>query len=55
MNQTDHLGGSLKLANTSLTVNRMGYGAQLGGPQVWDRLATSMAQCGFGAKQVKLV
>jgi aryl-alcohol dehydrogenase-like predicted oxidoreductase len=30
------LGGSFALANTSLTVNRMGYGAmQLAGPQVW--------------------
>jgi hypothetical protein len=30
------LGGSFLLANTSLTVNRMGYGAmQLAGPQVW--------------------
>ena len=30
------LGGSLTLANTSLTVNRMGYGAmQLAGPHVW--------------------
>jgi len=29
-------GGSFTLANTSLTVNRMGYGAmQLAGPQVW--------------------
>jgi pyridoxine 4-dehydrogenase len=33
--QTD-LGGSFALANSSLTVNRMGYGAmQLAGPQVW--------------------
>ena len=33
--QTD-LAGSFTLANTSLTVNRMGYGAmQLAGPQVW--------------------
>jgi aryl-alcohol dehydrogenase-like predicted oxidoreductase len=31
-----NLGGSFTLANTSLTVNRMGYGAmQLAGPQVW--------------------
>ena len=30
------LGGSFTLANTSLTVNRIGYGAmQLAGPQVW--------------------
>jgi aryl-alcohol dehydrogenase-like predicted oxidoreductase len=30
------LGGTFKLANGSLTVNRMGYGAmQLAGPQVW--------------------
>jgi len=30
------LGGSFTLANSSLTVNRMGYGAmQLAGPQVW--------------------
>lgn len=30
------LGGSFTLANTSLTVDRMGYGAmQLAGPQVW--------------------
>jgi aryl-alcohol dehydrogenase-like predicted oxidoreductase len=30
------LGGSFTFANTSLTVNRMGYGAmQLAGPQVW--------------------
>jgi pyridoxine 4-dehydrogenase len=33
--QTD-LGGSFTLPNTSMTVNRMGYGAmQLAGPQVW--------------------
>jgi pyridoxine 4-dehydrogenase len=33
--QTD-LGGNFKLPGTSLTVNRMGYGAmQLAGPQVW--------------------
>jgi pyridoxine 4-dehydrogenase len=33
--QTD-VGGSFKLPGTSLTVNRMGYGAmQLAGPQVW--------------------
>src|SRR5437773_7112178 len=31
-----NLGGSFTLANTSLTVNRMGYGAmQLAGPHVW--------------------
>jgi pyridoxine 4-dehydrogenase len=31
-----NLGGSFTLTNTSLTVNRMGYGAmQLAGPQVW--------------------
>jgi pyridoxine 4-dehydrogenase len=31
-----NLGGSFTLANSSLTVNRMGYGAmQLAGPQVW--------------------
>ena len=30
------LGGSFKLANTSITVNRMGYGAmKLTGPEVW--------------------
>jgi pyridoxine 4-dehydrogenase len=30
------LGGSFNVANTSLTVNRMGYGAmQLAGPEVW--------------------
>ena len=30
------LGGSFTLPGTSLTVNRMGYGAmQLAGPQVW--------------------
>jgi pyridoxine 4-dehydrogenase len=35
MTQTD-LGGSFTLSGTSLTVNRMGYGAmQLAGPQVW--------------------
>jgi pyridoxine 4-dehydrogenase len=35
MKQTE-LGGSFKLPGTSLTVNRMGYGAmQLAGPQVW--------------------
>ncbi len=34
-NQTN-LGGSFMFANTTLTVNRMGYGAmQLAGPQVW--------------------
>jgi aryl-alcohol dehydrogenase-like predicted oxidoreductase len=31
-----NLGGSFTLANTALTLNRMGYGAmQLAGPQVW--------------------
>jgi pyridoxine 4-dehydrogenase len=38
MNMTKqiNLGGSLTFANSSLTVNRMGYGAmQLAGPQVW--------------------
>ena len=30
------LGGSFTLPGTSMTVNRMGYGAmQLAGPQVW--------------------
>src|SRR5271168_1710135 len=36
--QTDllNLGGSFTFPNTSMTVNRMGYGAmQLAGPQVW--------------------
>jgi pyridoxine 4-dehydrogenase len=36
MTRQTNLGGSFTLANTSLTVNRMGYGAmQLAGPQVW--------------------
>jgi aryl-alcohol dehydrogenase-like predicted oxidoreductase len=36
MNKQINLGGSFTLPNTSLTVNRMGYGAmQLAGPQVW--------------------
>jgi pyridoxine 4-dehydrogenase len=38
MSMTKHtnLGGSFTFANSSLTVNRMGYGAmQLAGPQVW--------------------
>src|ERR1700722_7978264 len=36
MTKENNLGGSFTLANTSLTVNRMGYGAmQLAGPQVW--------------------
>src|SRR5678809_1451360 len=36
MTKEIYLGGSFTLANTSLTVNRMGYGAmQLAGPQVW--------------------
>jgi len=36
MTKPTNLGGSFTLANTSLTVNRMGYGAmQLAGPQVW--------------------
>src|SRR5579863_5925373 len=36
MTKEINLGGSFTLANTSLTVNRMGYGAmQLAGPQVW--------------------
>ena len=31
-----NLGGSFTFANTTMTVNRMGYGAmQLAGPQVW--------------------
>ncbi|HEX7360875.1 MAG TPA: aldo/keto reductase family oxidoreductase [Bryobacteraceae bacterium] len=36
MAKQTNLGGSFTFANTSLTVNRMGYGAmQLAGPQVW--------------------
>jgi aryl-alcohol dehydrogenase-like predicted oxidoreductase len=36
MTKQTKLGGSFTLANTSLTVNRMGYGAmQLAGPEVW--------------------
>jgi pyridoxine 4-dehydrogenase len=36
MTKQINLGGSFTLPNTSLTVNRMGYGAmQLTGPQVW--------------------
>ena len=36
MTKEINLGGRFTLANTSLTVNRMGYGAmQLAGPQVW--------------------
>jgi pyridoxine 4-dehydrogenase len=36
MMQPMTLGGSFTLGNTSLSVNRMGYGAmQLAGPQVW--------------------
>src|SRR5919106_4563413 len=36
MTRQVNLGGSFTLTNTSLTVNRMGYGAmQLAGPQVW--------------------
>lgn len=36
MTKQSNLGGSFTFVNTSLTVNRMGYGAmQLAGPQVW--------------------
>src|SRR5215470_6219072 len=36
MTKRNNLGGSFTLANTPLTVNRMGYGAmQLAGPGVW--------------------
>jgi aryl-alcohol dehydrogenase-like predicted oxidoreductase len=36
MGEPNSLGGSFTFADTSLTVNRMGYGAmQLAGPQVW--------------------
>src|ERR1700739_2039396 len=36
MTEQTNLGGSFTLANSSLTVNRMGYGAmQLAGPEVW--------------------
>src|SRR5580692_1145928 len=36
MTKENTLGGSFTFANSSLTVNRMGYGAmQLAGPQVW--------------------
>jgi pyridoxine 4-dehydrogenase len=36
MTKQTNLGGSFNFANTSLMVNRMGYGAmQLAGPQVW--------------------
>src|SRR6266853_4574521 len=36
MKEQRNTGGSFKLAGTSMTLNRMGYGAmQLAGPQVW--------------------
>jgi pyridoxine 4-dehydrogenase len=36
MTKRNDLGGGFTLANTSITLNRMGYGAmQLAGPQVW--------------------
>jgi pyridoxine 4-dehydrogenase len=36
MNTKTNLGGTFTFANTTMTVNRMGYGAmQLAGPQVW--------------------
>ena len=36
MTKLTNLGGSFQFANSSLTVNRMGYGAmQLAGPEVW--------------------
>src|SRR5215472_8730474 len=36
MTTQTNLGGSFTFANTTMTVNRMGYGAmQLAGPQVW--------------------
>jgi pyridoxine 4-dehydrogenase len=36
MNTKTNLGGTFTFANTTVTVNRMGYGAmQLAGPQVW--------------------
>jgi len=36
MNSRNNLGGSFMLGGTSITVNRMGYGAmQLAGPEVW--------------------
>jgi pyridoxine 4-dehydrogenase len=36
MNTQTNLGGTFTFANTTMTVNRMGYGAmQLAGPQVW--------------------
>jgi hypothetical protein len=35
-----NLGGSYSIGNTSIAVNRMGYGAmQLAGPEVWDHRA----------------
>jgi len=38
------LGGSFTFGNTSLAMNRMGYGAmQLAGPQVWGRRAIPRA------------
>jgi hypothetical protein len=56
MNKQTNLGGSLTLANTSLTVNRMGYDAmQLAGRKCGAGLATSMAQSEFCAKRLKLV
>ena len=36
MTRQTNLGGSFTLPGTSMTLNRMGYGAmQLAGPQVW--------------------
>jgi aryl-alcohol dehydrogenase-like predicted oxidoreductase len=47
MTKQTNLGGSFTLGNSSLTVNRVGYGAmQLAGPQVWGPPRDSAAAVG---------
>jgi hypothetical protein len=54
MMRATSLGGSFTLGKTSLTVNRMGYGAmQLAGPGVWGRRAIRTVPSEFCARPSK--
>lgn len=54
-NSTD-LGGAFTLPSSSMTLNRMGYGAmQLAGPQVWGPRAMSTAPLRFFERRLQLV
>ena len=52
MSTANNLGGTFTFANTTMTVNRMGYGAmQLAGPEVWGPPRDPDEAIGFCAKR----